>query len=150
MPEPYGYTIFCDDIREEVGGKFSYMGRYFTEMLIPGAIPAVLPRLAAAVNFVFPRPQRGGLLRVVMSVETGTIHTIVHELTLGELPDDPNQSGDVLFSTVNLVVSPIIFHGDSQIRVRGYLDDREIKAGSLRVRIVPPPDALALHSGMST
>jgi hypothetical protein len=27
-PDVWGYTIFCDDIREEIGGKVSLIGIY--------------------------------------------------------------------------------------------------------------------------
>ncbi|MCA3715523.1 hypothetical protein [Phenylobacterium sp.] len=50
----YAYTIFCDDLREEVGGKFSLMGIY-RNILIPSApLPISLPHFAAVVHFVEP------------------------------------------------------------------------------------------------
>ncbi len=39
-----GYTILCDDVRQEMGGKFSLMGLF--ESIYANAFPAVHPRFA--------------------------------------------------------------------------------------------------------
>jgi hypothetical protein len=49
-------TIFCDDIRHEVGGKLSYIGVYSGRLLVPG-FPLSLPKLCVAVRAVAPRAQ---------------------------------------------------------------------------------------------
>jgi len=38
------YTILCDDVRQEIGGKFSLMGLF--ETISAGSFPAVHPRFA--------------------------------------------------------------------------------------------------------
>ena len=38
------YTIFCDDVRQELGGKFSLMGLF--ESIASGSFPALHPRFA--------------------------------------------------------------------------------------------------------
>jgi hypothetical protein len=51
-PEAYGYTIFCDDIRTEVGGKVTYVGCYAApRMFIATPFPVTLPKLAMAVYY---------------------------------------------------------------------------------------------------
>ena len=47
----YVLTIFCDDIRHEVGGKFSYIGVYSGQMFVP-SFPITLPKLCLAMNVV--------------------------------------------------------------------------------------------------
>ncbi len=42
-------TILCDDLRMELGNKFSIMGVYGREMLF-SSIPALLPRISLAVK----------------------------------------------------------------------------------------------------
>ncbi len=54
---PIAYTIFCDDLRQEVGNKVSYMGVYQGMMFVP-AFPVALPKLCAAVTARFPRELR--------------------------------------------------------------------------------------------
>ncbi len=38
------YTLLCDDVRQELGGKFSLMGLF--ESIFSGSFPAVHPRFA--------------------------------------------------------------------------------------------------------
>jgi hypothetical protein len=46
------HVIWCDDIRQELGNKPSFMGVY-TELVLP-SVPVVLPRLAAFVTVYTP------------------------------------------------------------------------------------------------
>jgi hypothetical protein len=43
MPEArFAHCLFCDDVRQEVGGKLSYMGIYGSDMIFPpGATPGI-------------------------------------------------------------------------------------------------------------
>jgi hypothetical protein len=41
-------TIFCDDIRHELGGKLSYIGVYSGRLIVPD-FPVTLPKLCVAV-----------------------------------------------------------------------------------------------------
>ena len=40
--KPDGYTIFCDDIRQEIGNKQSLMGIYGHEMFVHHAFPVTM------------------------------------------------------------------------------------------------------------
>ena len=42
------FSIVCDDVREEVGGKLSIIGLYQEEIIF-GKIPAMLPKLAFVI-----------------------------------------------------------------------------------------------------
>jgi len=44
ISDRYVHTIWCDDIRQEVGNKPSFMGVFTGGILLP-AVPAALPRL---------------------------------------------------------------------------------------------------------
>jgi hypothetical protein len=50
------HTIFCDDIRHEIGGKISFIGAYSGAMLV-SQFPAVLPKLCLALSIVTPATQ---------------------------------------------------------------------------------------------
>lgn len=54
-PDIYGYTTFCDDIREEVGGKHSFIGSYAGLMIIHVPFPVALPTFALAVTIMQKR-----------------------------------------------------------------------------------------------
>lgn len=52
----YGYCIFCDDIRTELGEKLSFMGVYNGILFLP-EFPYTLPKLCAHINLVTPADQ---------------------------------------------------------------------------------------------
>jgi hypothetical protein len=45
---------FCDDVRQEIGNKFSLMGCYGTDLYVP-SFPITLPKLCAFVHVRTPR-----------------------------------------------------------------------------------------------
>jgi hypothetical protein len=49
-------TIFCDDIRHELGGKLSYIGVYSGHLFVP-AFPVILPKLCLALSVITPASQ---------------------------------------------------------------------------------------------
>src|SRR4051794_25107175 len=50
-PDTYGYTIFCDDIREEGNKKRIYIGVYNAVMNVRDSPPATLMKLALEVHY---------------------------------------------------------------------------------------------------
>lgn len=44
-------AIYCDDIREEVGDKLSYMGVYGQTLFVRSGFPIVIPKLCVVVTF---------------------------------------------------------------------------------------------------
>ena len=61
----YGYSIFCDDIRNEAGGKLSFIGCYNGVIFISESFPLVLPKLCVHVHILSPasRPFRSITVR---------------------------------------------------------------------------------------
>lgn len=55
--ERYGYSIFCDDIRNESGGKLSFVGCYNAVMFTPPRFPLVLPKLCIHFHIFSPATQ---------------------------------------------------------------------------------------------
>lgn len=54
--ERYGYCIFCDDIRNEPGGKLSFIGCYNAVMFVGREFPLALPKFC--VHFYVFSPRR--------------------------------------------------------------------------------------------
>lgn len=46
----YEYSIICDDIRQEVGNKLSFMGIYGPDIVVP-EVPFTFPQLCAAISY---------------------------------------------------------------------------------------------------
>nr|WP_321482871.1 hypothetical protein [uncultured Cohaesibacter sp.] len=54
IKEPTGYTIFCDDIRQEISNKLTLVGCYGSEVVFRNEAPTVLPAFAAMVTIIAP------------------------------------------------------------------------------------------------
>ncbi|QMV02550.1 hypothetical protein GHV40_14155 [Devosia sp. D6-9] len=137
MPEPYGIALFCDDIRQEVGGKASYMGIYGTDMLINGPKPALLPKLAIAAHILIPVSLARGTLDVVVNQVSGeTTQELIRmtaDLTeVDEMPDGDYQG----FFGANFHLNAVPFQilDDCTLKVRAYVAEKEIKLGGLSIR----------------
>ena len=46
---PVASCLFCDDVREEIGSKFSLMGIYGDDLVVVGRPPILLPKLVLVV-----------------------------------------------------------------------------------------------------
>jgi hypothetical protein len=64
MSGEYGTTIFCEDIRDEVDNKKTYVGVFGTVLLIKGSLPAIIPQLALAVTLLEPIQTATGPLNI--------------------------------------------------------------------------------------
>ena len=64
-------AIFCDDIRQEVGGKMSFMGCYQSELIVPST-PVVLPKLCimATVTTPIARPFKSLTIKIMIDDKT--------------------------------------------------------------------------------
>lgn len=153
---PYGLTIFCDDIRQEINGKLTLVGCYGPELRIFGTYPVVLPILAAQVNIRVPGETQIKSLRIVvtkqdpdgveeiLSMEPDTTENSIKSEEEKELIE----SGEKILSvSISCKWSPLQFLGDSMIKVRAYINGGdEIKLGSLSISAVESMDVFEPQS----
>lgn len=91
-------VIWCDDVRQEVGNKASYMGVYH-QMLVPSALPAVLPKLCAVISITTPvsRPFQALHVRLILSDKPDSpvvqIDTDPAEVQANLRPPEPRAEG---------------------------------------------------------
>jgi len=52
--KPYGYSIFCDDIRGEAGGKLSFIGCYNAALYVSPTFPIILPKFCVHMHIFSP------------------------------------------------------------------------------------------------
>ena|SRR5882757_7297458 len=137
VPDFYGHSIFCDDIRAEADGKFTFVGVYPTQlMVIHTAFPITLPKLCIGVVF----NQRHSLfmpdltLRVVMPGDDEDRPSIEAELT-GEVPapERRTETDEYTMFGSNIVFSPFTIERSGRIKVRIVRDGTAYRLGSLRV-----------------
>jgi hypothetical protein len=148
VPDFYGNTIFCDDIRLELDGKVTYVGAYNSGvMLVRASFPLVIPKFCFAIAFYQRKdlyvPSLG--LRVFVPGDGDEKASIEADLQ-GPIVNDPqpknlsNEHG-VLYhmASTNMVLSPFTIEQPGLIKVRVLREGVLYRVGSLR--IMPFPDA---------
>lgn len=143
------YSHFCDDVRAEVGNKFSLMGIYGGELFVQGA-PTVLPKLVIAMFFSTPPDEPFNKLKFV--VRAGDQTMVEHEMPpqeiekivsgLKRLPD-ANDPITGLTIGVTLFVSPFIVDKPMTIKATAICDGEELPAGRLYVKLLDAVNVIA-------
>lgn len=138
----WGFTIFCDDIRHEIGGKKSYIGCYFNELIIDGSLPVTLPKLSFVVNIVLPflNSSKGELLVYLPTdADEPTIRSELPRVT----DEDRAQFGQAFDRTdadrelrvmAEFVMAPFEVPKAGAIRVVALVEGEEIPCGRLDIR----------------
>jgi hypothetical protein len=130
---PVAYTLFCDDLRQEVGNKVSYMGVYQGMMYVQ-AFPTVLAKLCAAVTVRFPRE---------IAIESLVFKLFLQDEVIAERSFDPqalkskldnDQGQDVVMATALFQIVPFSIEEPAVLKSRVYFDTHELKAGGLSIR----------------
>lgn len=131
-------TIFCDDVRHEVGGKMTYVGVYGTTMYVR-EFPLNLPQLFVVASVSVPITDS---LRTA-KLEIRQDNNLVAEV---ELPATPNAE-DVKPSTPGeevrghtagfiIAISPLVANAESRLTVTLTDEGREpIKAQGLVIKL---------------
>jgi hypothetical protein len=138
-------ALYCDDIRQEVGGKNSYMGVYNSDLVVP-QFPTTLPKLCAQVTLRFPLgvTAREVIVRISMN------EVQLAEVTLPEgelrkaLADMTNmesslENQDVAAALV-LQFAPLQLQQPGVMRVLAIVDGRELKGNALTIRLPTEKD----------
>ena len=144
---PYGYTIFCDDVRAEAGSKASYMGIYRGKLITNAPLPVNLAKFATVVHY-FERPGESTepvALHVFLPGDSDDSPTLKTELPIDRARSQPPKpatpDADPLIGVVMIVeFTPLKLETEGLIRVRAYRGDLEIRLSTLSV-VGPPEDA---------
>lgn len=151
IPTPLGSTIFCDDIREEVSGKTTYVGVYDGEMQLHAPLPGTIPKLCLSMSF---RDDVERLLSEPMTFKV-VMSTTKEERVLLEAPyTPPDPRPEILvprrvgkpegggFTTVrlNVMLAPLVIPEECLIKSRLYRGDDEFLCGALRIVLADPPE----------
>jgi hypothetical protein len=83
------YSIICDDIRQEVGNKLSFMGIYGSDINIP-MVPFTFPQLCAAISY--KDVKKGDSFEIKLKDPTGKL---VGQPIKGSIP--PEAKGNIKF-----------------------------------------------------
>src|SRR5438067_2113936 len=145
--QPVGFTIFCDDIRQEIGGKTSLIGIYESIMIIHVPFPATLPKFGFHIEMFEPANltlQRDFPIEFRISLPGDEEDK---PSLLGTLAADPERAKEAFNNlasrptahrpglahiTTNLVSAPFSLKEPGLIRVRAKYTDDDRRCGNLR------------------
>jgi hypothetical protein len=142
MMHRYVHTIFCDDIRHEIGGKASLIGVY-SGILIARQLPITLPMLCLRVIAVTPADQPFRSLAIRVLKDNDTLAELpMDERRLSEIADqtpseDPETDALKLHrAQFEFRFSPIAFDSPCVLRVRVQTEAGELRGPGLKVAAV--------------
>ncbi|MCI0437095.1 MAG: hypothetical protein L0271_26155 [Gemmatimonadetes bacterium] len=129
---------FCDDVRQEIGNKFSLMGCYGTDLYVP-KFPHTLAKLCVFVIVRTPaeEPFRSLVIRVVRDQEV-----------LAELAADPDRLASAdqppewarwISMTSILVVAPLRLAAPCHLRVQAETEAGVVESGRFLIKQMPAP-----------
>jgi hypothetical protein len=141
----YGYSIFCDEIRNEAGGKLSFVGCYNAVMFTTSKFPLTLPKFCVHFHIFSPatQPYESVLARCYLPGETKPVaeESIAvpglreQQALLESLPKDGSAPPYIVVAA-SLVFSPLEISEPGLIHVRAYINGGpdELHLGSLQVQ----------------
>ena len=153
------FTIYCDDIRSEIGGKSTLVGCYNGLMHIHGALPIQIPKFGISVHLlvseseldIFARPDIQFVVYGTTGVEIFSANVDLSAMVMHS--DDINASSESALKiteksqkeksekfiplNLNFLLSPVLVERDGFIRTRIKVGKKIIKIGSLMVMIRP-------------
>jgi len=142
---PGGFVTFCDDIRHEVTGKMTLVGTYQNQINVMGNAPVILAQLCALIDFRF-KPSSLPIspkISVFRSDEVEPIFTMEGHIPISEetlFGDTDIENGSVRFHQmiVPVQLQNVAINNSFRLKVRAFVDDDEIRLGSINVNLLQP------------
>jgi hypothetical protein len=156
-PDAFGSTIFCDDIRTEVDGKYSFIGVYPGGLRVP-TFPTVLPKFGIGVSFW----QRRSAFRVQLSfrvyfpgdedekpsVEAKLEAEGTPEELASSIPEGPAANEGFIVMRANIILTGMLLKAPGALKSRVLRDGVLVPIGSLPIQdsSKPTPEGSALNT----
>jgi hypothetical protein len=136
---PSAIAVFCDDIRQEIGGKVSFIGIYQQSLISPAPFPMTLPRLCVSVFYA--HYVEDDLEPVKIRAKFAVTNTTLFEaeLPVDHLKPKPpliNVTGAkaaALMTRFDLIFSPLAVPQQSTIEIDVIKGKLNLVAGSLEL-----------------
>jgi hypothetical protein len=147
LPNIYASTIFCDDIRSEVGGKKSLIGVYGDAMVVHENFPLRLPKFGFSIYYVQKKTifNHEATVRIYLpgDGDSASIEMKITSETAGQIASTPPtpKSAALTHITMSLqfVIAPLEIKEPGPIKVRIERGEDEVAAGRLDVQAAPKP-----------
>ena len=138
---PYAHASYCDDIRDEVGGKSTLVGMYHGALLVQ-SFPVTLPKLCVMLQVVLPAELAPDGLKIKIMKDgellaEGEMSLPKFEAAMAAIPEEERgaeasqEKAWVVAS--NFIFSPLKLDGPGVISAWVEAGSREIKANGLRI-----------------
>jgi hypothetical protein len=136
---PFGYAVFCDDIRRELGNKSSLLGIYAGVANFDADFPITIPKFCIAVNWVQHRDdeRKPIKLRVLLENDQSAKEQIVIE---GDIPVESfdlaprlSPEDEIIQAMIHIALAPLVVEEPSRLKVRAMYGDEEYRLGSLHL-----------------
>lgn len=134
------FAIFCDDARQEVGNKVSFMGVYGGQLFLP-QMPSVLPKLCVAMHARTPikKPFQQLKFRVLKNDELLSEIEIDEATLAAAVKAAFPRDGESQFIQCAFIVQTITVAVNEpfMLRARAITETEELKGGSLSIEVQP-------------
>jgi hypothetical protein len=127
-------VIFCDDIREELGNKLSFMGVYSADMTVP-VVPIILNKLCIVVRAITENYDRFESLKVSVFQGDDNVELIsTGQIVLPDANLDSNKS-PLQVIQLTFMLSPFQIDKETTIRVQAITEREELNSVGLIVHV---------------
>lgn len=134
-------VLFCDDIREEVGNKVSYMGIY-TGVLQVQSMPSLLGKLCVVVRLQsdLKKPFEQIEIRVVKEKEREEVEELLNTGVIQQPADFPVLDGwaNRYLAQFHFVLQSFPVEDSFDLRVKVRTESEELEGTALRIRVAEP------------
>lgn len=136
------FCTFADDIRQEVGGKFTYVGVYQGGgLLVHGDLPIVMPRLAIIASLFCPANKSVKSIKILIKFNDDLIlpeldvpADVVNALVERSNSDINSAGGGMQFVQV---IEPLNITSPGQIKCHALVDGELVRGNCLDVQVMP-------------
>lgn len=127
-------VIFCDDIREELGNKLSFMGVYSADMTVP-VVPIILNKLCIVVRAITENSDPFESLKVSVFQGDDRVELIsTGQIVLPDANLDSNKS-PLQVIQLTFMLSPFQVDKETTIRVQAITEREELNSVGLIVHM---------------
>jgi hypothetical protein len=136
-------AIFCDDIRQEMGNKLSFMGCYQGELIVPMA-PVALSKLCVFASILTPKekPIKSLTLRIVQDDDIELARMDITGEGLSEASQIIDETSTRKIISTAIVFSPFAIEKNTTLRLKATTEEGEIVGPRLLIKVAVPPESV--------
>jgi hypothetical protein len=134
--ETFMWATFCDDVRQEIGNKLSYLGIYGPNLIVP-AFPTTLVKLCCVFSVRVPLGNlpKTVIFRLLRDDEVMFEAEVAPTEVLGTANGGSADGSDTMALTLSSIAQLIAFPVTQRclLRARAIVDGKELPGGTLEL-----------------